>query len=123
MPVVSDSALSREFAERFRELYDAEGAEAIDAEGSQAMVSLGAMLYRVVGPDRFLQVVDMVLHSVERGVPTILRRWAYQIIPADDAEPMRTGIAMMSDTPDYYELRQIVEPHLVSPRRTAFWAN
>jgi hypothetical protein len=33
MPAVMDSALSREFAERFRELYDAEGAETIDAEG------------------------------------------------------------------------------------------
>lgn len=54
----------------------------------------------------------MVLHSVERDVPTILQRWAYQIIPADDAEPIRTCVAMMSDTPDYYELRQIVEPHL-----------
>ena len=47
-----------------------------------------------------------------RSYRTDLKQFDYLIIPPDENEPIRKGVALMSPEPHDFELRRVIVPHL-----------
>jgi len=109
---VRDKTFQGQLAELFRRLLDEEGPEVFEIEARKAIAGISAAIYQARGPERLDAILEAVPEAVERDIAMHSKRFDYQVIPVDEAEPIHRGMVMMPEQPSIKTLRRAVEPHL-----------
>jgi hypothetical protein len=109
---VKGENVQAKLAELFGRMLEKKGAEVFEVEAAKAIAGLSAMIYMNLGPRPAGCDPRTIPGVVERDVTALLKRFGYQIIPADEAEPIGKDVAMLPEGPLVADLRNVVQPHL-----------
>src|SRR6266567_7868012 len=83
-----------QLAALFQRLLNEEGPKVTAHEGANAMAGIAAL-----GAEHLYAVLDAIPDAVERDIAKHSKRFDYQIIPVDAAEPIRRGMVMLPEQP------------------------
>jgi hypothetical protein len=107
MPEIDVEDVQSKIAKIFEQVFAAYGHQIFEEQAAKAIVGLSLAIHRTRGPERLEAILMQVPMAVENALAGQLKR--FQVIPTDDADPIRRGSAMISNSDD---LQRVVGPHL-----------